>query len=143
MDDGAHAWREQRERAVRAHAAAHERRRADEATEAARLMAWFAAEANRRGLRRGRLTVQPYDGGGRYRSRLTGWYVDRARSRAVDARGNFYLLSVPPSLRARLFGADPQPQPAPLIVGEGGRDGESVPLRELLTRRLAAGDDWP
>ncbi|MEV0155929.1 hypothetical protein AB0H57_19595 [Micromonospora sp. NPDC050686] len=143
MDDGALAWREQREQALRAHAAADERRRADEAAEAARLVAWFAAEADRRGLRRERLMVQPYDGGGRYRSRLTGWYVDRARSRAVDARGNFYLLGVPPSLRARLFGADPQPQPAPLTVGRGGRDGESVPLRELLSRRLAAGDDWP
>ncbi|MFD2766135.1 hypothetical protein [Micromonospora eburnea] len=138
-----HAWREQRERAVRAHADADERRRADEAAEAARLVAWFAAEATQRGLRRVRLTVQPYDGGRPYRSRLTGWYVDRARIRAVDAQGNFYLLSLPPSLRARLFGADPSPQPAPLIVGRGGRDGESIPLRDLLTRRLAAGDDWP
>ncbi|MFE9691783.1 hypothetical protein [Micromonospora sp. NPDC005806] len=139
MDD----WRAQRERAVRAHAAAEERRRLDEAAEAARLVAWFAAEADRRGLRRTRLTVRPWHGGGRYRSRLTGWYVDRARSRAVDARGSFYLLTVPPSLRARLFGADPQPQPAPLVVGQGGRDGESIPLRALLTRRLDAGNDWP
>lgn len=143
MDDGERDWREQRERAVRAHAAADEQRRAAEEAEAARIVAWFAAEANRRSLRRTRLAVQPYDGGGRYRSRLTGWYVDRALTRAVDARGNFYLLSVPPSLRARLLGADPRPQPAPLVVGQGGRDGESIPLRALLTRRLDAGDDWP
>jgi hypothetical protein len=67
---------------------------------------------------------------------LTGWYVDRARTRAVDVTGRFHLLTVPGGLRARLFGVDPQPSPAPLVVGAGGRDGESIPLRTLLTRLL-------
>ncbi|MBM0255905.1 hypothetical protein JNW89_02655, partial [Micromonospora sp. 4G55] len=42
---------------------------------------------------------------GRYRTRLTGWYVDRAGTRAVDTAGRFHLLSVPTRLRGRLFGA--------------------------------------
>ncbi|BCL16661.1 MULTISPECIES: hypothetical protein [Micromonospora] len=136
-------WREQRQRAVRAHAAADERRRAAERAEAADLVAGFVAEAIRRGLRPTPLVAGSYSGGGRYRTGLTGWYVDRAATRAVDVEGRFYLLTVPGGLRARLFGATPRPHPAPLIVGEGGRDGDSVPLRELLSRRLDAGDDWP
>ncbi|QGN49542.1 hypothetical protein GKC29_23705 [Micromonospora sp. WMMC415] len=129
-------WRERRQRAVAAHAAADERRRAAEAAEAAELVAWFVAEARRRGLPAERLTARSYDGRGRYRTRLRGWYVDRARTRAVDVDGRFHLLTVPGGLRARLFGANPQPGPAPLVIGVGGRDGESVPLRVLLSRRL-------
>ncbi|WDZ87863.1 hypothetical protein [Micromonospora cathayae] len=142
VDDGPD-WREQRQAAVRAHAAADERRRVAEQAEAAELVAWFLGEATRRGLRPAPLLAGSYSGGGRYRTGLTGWYVDRARTRAVDVEGRFYLLTVPGGLRSRLFGATPRPHPAPLVVGAGGRDGESVPLRTLLTRRLDAGDDWP
>ncbi|WP_233558827.1 hypothetical protein [Micromonospora radicis] len=142
MTDDGPQWQERQRRAVQAHAAADARQRAAEQAEAAGLVARFAAEANRRGLRTTALAVRSYDGRSRYRTRLTGWYVDRAHSRAVDPAGRFYLLTVPASLRARLFGADPRPAPAPLVVGRGGRDGESIPLRDLLDRRLDAGDDW-
>ncbi|PZG01421.1 hypothetical protein [Micromonospora deserti] len=141
-DDGLE-WRERQRRAVRAHAAADERRRAAERAEAAELVAWFVTEATRRGLRPDRLTARAYDGRGRYRTRLRGWYVDRARTRAVDVDGRFHLLTVPGGLRARLLGAEPQPSPPPLVIGAGGRDGESIPLRALLARRLDAGDDGP
>ncbi|MFJ8580622.1 hypothetical protein [Micromonospora sp. NPDC093277] len=142
MTDDGRQWQEERHRAVRAHAEADARQRAAEQAEAAELVARFAAEASRRGLRTDRLTAASYDGRGRYRTRVTGWYVDRARSRAVDTEGRFYLLTVPASLRSRLFGAEPEPSPPPLVVGRGGRDGESVPLATLLGTRLEAGDDW-
>ncbi|MFU8851398.1 hypothetical protein ACNAW0_10500 [Micromonospora sp. SL1-18] len=142
MTDDGPRWREQRRHAVRAHAEADARQRAAEQAEAAELVARFAAEATRRGLRTERLNVTAYDGRSRYRTRVTGWYVDRARSRAVDTEGHFYLLTVPASLRSRLFGAEPEPSPPPLLVGRGGRDGESLPLAALLSRRLEAGDDW-
>ncbi|MGN9767006.1 hypothetical protein ACTMS2_17820 [Micromonospora sp. SD12] len=135
-------WRERRRQAVRAHAAADEQRRAAERAEAAELVARFVAEAVRRGLPPTPLTARSYDGRGRYRTRLRGWYVDRARSRAVDTDGRFHLLTVPGGLRARLFGADPEPSPPPLVVGAGGRDGESIPLEVLLARRLD-GNDGP
>ncbi|MDG4801816.1 hypothetical protein [Micromonospora sp. WMMD980] len=135
-------WRERHRHAVRAHAQADARERAAEQSQAAELVARFAAEALRRGLRPDRLTATGHDGRGRYRTRLTGWYVDRAGSRAVDTKGRFYLLTVPPSLRSRLLGADPPPSAPSLVVGRGGRDGESVPLATLLSRRLEAGDDW-
>ncbi|WP_407940404.1 hypothetical protein [Micromonospora auratinigra] len=141
VDDG-REWRERQRHAVRAHAEADARQRAAEQAEAAELVARFAAEATRRGLRTERLTVASYDGHGRYRTPLTGWYVDRARSRGVDTDGRFYLLTVPGGLRARLLGARPEPSPPPLVVGRGGRDGESLPLATLLSLRLEAGDDW-
>ncbi|WP_341720202.1 hypothetical protein QQG74_11035 [Micromonospora sp. FIMYZ51] len=134
-------WREQRRQAVTAHAAAEERRRATEQAQAAQLVARFVAEALRRGLPTTRLTARSYDGRGRYRTRLRGWYVDQARSRAVDTDGRFHLLTVPGGLRARLFGADPEPSPPPLVVGAGGRDGESIPLEVLLDRLLAGNDN--
>ncbi|MCL7456944.1 hypothetical protein AB0J85_07890 [Micromonospora echinofusca] len=140
-DDGPD-WRERQRQAVRAHAAADEQRRAAERAEAAELVARFVAEAVRRGLPPTPLTARSYDGRGRYRTRLRGWYVDRARSRAVDTDGRFHLLTVPGGLRARLFGADPEPSPPPLVVGAGGRDGESIPLEVLLARRLD-GNDGP
>jgi hypothetical protein len=62
---------------------------------------------------------------------------------AVGADGGFYVLAVPASLRARLCGAVVQPSEPRLVVGAGGGDGESVPLRELLERRLTRGSDWP
>ncbi|MER7442059.1 hypothetical protein [Micromonospora avicenniae] len=139
-DDGL-AWAERQRRAARVHAEADARRRAAEHAQAAEIVAWFVAEARRRGLRPTPLTARSYDGRSSYRTRLTGWYVDRARTRAVDVDGRWHLLTVPGGLRARLLGAEPEPGPAPLIVGEGGRDGESIPLRTLLTRRLAEGDE--
>ncbi|MGC4853483.1 hypothetical protein ACLQ24_08810 [Micromonospora sp. DT4] len=110
-DDG-REWRERQQRAVRAHADADARRRAAEQAQAAELVAWFVAEAARRGLPTTRLVA-------------------------------FHLLTVPGGLRARLLGVDPQPSPPPLVVGAGGRDGESIPLRTLLTRLLDGGTDEP
>ncbi|WP_327027571.1 hypothetical protein OG989_17180 [Micromonospora sp. NBC_01740] len=136
-------WRERQREAVRAHAAADERRRAAEHAEAAELVGWFVAEATRRGLPTERLTARGLDGRGSYRTGLRGWYVDRARTRAVDVDGRFHLLTVAGGPRALLFGAEPQPSPPPLVVGAGGRDGESIPLRTLLVRRLEGGDATP
>ncbi|GIJ22547.1 hypothetical protein [Micromonospora lutea] len=140
VSDGGADWRETRQQAALAHAAAAQRRREAEQAEAAALISAFVAEARRRGLATTRLVARSYDGRARYRTSLHGWYIDRARSRAVDVDGRFHLLTVPRSLRARLLGADPQPDPAPLIVGEGARDGESLPLRIMLQRRLDAAD---
>lgn len=136
-------WRERRRHSVRAHAEADARQRAAEQAEAAEMVARFAADAARRGLRTERLVATPYSGRGRYRTPLVGWYVDRARSRAVDTEGRYYLLTVPAGLRARLLGARPEPSAPSLVIGRGGRDGESLPLSALLSARLEAGDDWP
>jgi hypothetical protein len=139
MDD-AMAWREQRRRAIDHHAAAHEERRRAEAAQAREIAAEFAREARARGLPVTALRASSFSGRGSYRTGLRGWYVHPNRLLAVDVEGRFYLLAVPASLRSRITGARVAPQDPKLVVGEGGRDGESIPLRTLLRMRLDA--DW-
>jgi hypothetical protein len=133
------SWRERRERAFALHAAEDRRRREAEAREARELVAEFVREAGERGLPTSRLTARAYNGRTSYRTGLRGWYLRADRSLAVGTDGELYLLSVPASLRARLTGATVPPQQPRLVVGEGGRDGESIPLRTLLRARLDGG----
>jgi hypothetical protein len=136
-------WREQRQRAVDAHAAALERQKAADTAKARDLVAAFARTARERGLRAVPLRARGYSGRSTYRTRLRGWYLRPDRSIAVGEDGGYYVLAVPGGLRGRLTGVVVAPQDPRLIVGEGGRDGESMPLETLLRQRLAAGDDWP
>lgn len=140
--DEAH-WRSERDRAVAARAAAQAREKAAEIARARELIAGFAAQARERGLRTSALTARPYHGRGRYRTGLRGWYLRPDGVLAVGEDGEFYVLTVPPSIRARLTGVSLRPEEPRLIVGEGARDGERVALEELLRLRLAAGDAWP
>lgn len=141
-DDHA-AWVRQRRRAVEVHGAAEERRRAAETEQARQLVARFAGTARERGLRLTRLTACAYGSRARYRTGLLGWYLRPDRVLAVSRDGEFYILTVPASLRARFTGVAVPPAQPRLVLGEGARDGERIPLRELLEQRLAAGDGWP
>ena len=136
-------WHERRDRAVAGHAAAMAAERAAEAARAAALLADFVSRAGERGLRPAPLTARSVDGRTSYRTRLRGWYLKTNRSVAVGEDGNFYVLSVPSSLRARLTGAALEPSTPRLVIGAGGGDGETMPLEQLLRRRLDAGADWP
>jgi hypothetical protein len=142
MDEQAD-WHEQRRRAIDGHAAALAAGRAAEARQAAALLADFVRRAQDRGLAPHRLVARSFGGGVTYRTRVQGWYLKSNRSVAVGADGGYYVLSVPPSLRARLTGADLAPSTPRLIVGAGGGDGETVPLAQLLEQRLEAGVNWP
>ena len=68
-----------------------------------------------------------------------GWYLRKNRSVAVGEDGSYYILSVPGGLKERLRGVRLRPSLPPLIVGKGGRDGETGDLSEFLARRLAQG----
>jgi hypothetical protein len=141
MEDA--AWLEQRRQAVAGQAAALDASRAAEAAKAAALLADFVARAAERGLRPEVLAARSFDGRATYRTKLRGWYLKANRSVAVGADGNYYALTVPSSLRARFTGADIEPTLPRLIVGAGGGDGETMPLAQLLQRRLDAGVTWP
>lgn len=136
-------WAAQRQRAIEVHAAGLRTRAGTEAAEARRLVADFVRRASEHALPPVPLVARGFNGRSRYRTGLRGWYLKPDRSVAVGTDGAFYILSVPASLRARFTGATLVPSTPPLIVGEGARDGESVPLADLLARRLAAGTDWP
>ena len=68
-----------------------------------------------------------------------GWYLRKNKSVAVGEDGGYYILTVPGGLKERLRGVHLRRSPPPLIVGKGGRDGETGDLAEFLQRRLAQG----
>lgn len=68
-----------------------------------------------------------------------GWYLRNNRSVAVGEDGAYYILTVPGGFAERLRGVRLRPSAPPLVVGKGGRDGETGDLAEFLARRLAAG----
>jgi hypothetical protein len=143
MDDDRATWSEQRRQAIAGHAAALEAGRAAEAREAAALLDDFVRRAAERGLEPRRLHARTFDGRATYKTHVRGWYLKSNRSVAVGEDGEYYVLTVPASLRARFAGAELAPSMPRLIVGAGGGDGETVPLSQLLDRRLDAGVSWP
>jgi hypothetical protein len=136
-------WAAQRRRAIEVHQAAQRARRDSETARARELVTEFTRQAVERELRTVPLVATAYNGRGTYRTGLRGWYLKPDRSLAVGVDGEFYILSVPASLAARLRGARITPSDPPLQVGEGARDGESIPLPDLLTLRLDAANNWP
>ena len=136
-------WAEQRRRAIDSHAAANAQRRAAETEQARALVAEFVRAATERGLRPAPLRARPYRGPGTYRTGRQGWYLTADHSVAIGTDGEYYVLTVPPSARAWLTGVTLQPEQPRLIFGEGGRDGETMPLKTLLGARLEAGDSFP
>jgi hypothetical protein len=128
-------WHEQRARAVAHHGAELNRRREAEAAKAQELIDDFIAAAGKAGLAPESLRARSYSGRS-YRTPLRGWYLNPARTIAISDEGEYYSLLVPSSAKALIMGADLSPAPPRLIVGEGARDGESMPLAELLRRLL-------
>ena len=55
---------------------------------------------------------------------------------AIDTEGRFYVLTVPGSMAARFKGVTPEPSEPTLVLGAGGKDGESIDLSAALARVL-------
>jgi hypothetical protein len=139
---GSDAGRRDRDADAHVRAQALEWRRTAESVQARRLVADFVASARARGLRTEELLARGLDGRGRYRTGVHGWYLRRNRTLGVGVDGEFYVLTVAPSLRGRLLGTRLEPSDPPLVAGAGGRDGETIAMEDLLAMRLDAGDDW-
>ncbi|HEY0186371.1 MAG TPA: hypothetical protein VGC67_02685 [Cellulomonas sp.] len=129
-------WRTRRREAADAHEAALLARRRAESDRARELIRRFVVEAARRGVAPVPLHATGYGGRGRYRTGLDGWYLRRDETVAVATDGEFYVLTVPGSLGARFRGVQPDPQDPPLVIGAGGKDGESLDLPVALARAL-------
>ncbi|GAA2727242.1 hypothetical protein [Cellulomonas aerilata] len=134
------SWQSRRREAAALHAEALERQQRAETQQARALVADFVREVTARGVAPEPLAARSYDGRWRYRTPLRGWYLRRNQSVAIGTDGEFYVLTAPGSLRARLTGVTPAPSDPPLILGKGGRDGESIDLADALARVLAGGD---
>lgn len=137
QDEQAARWRTERREAAEAHAAALAARQRAESGRARAMIAEFLEAARARGVAPVRLHVRSYDGRARYRTPLTGWYLRRDETVGIDTSGEFYVLTAPPSLLAHLRGVHPDPQDPPLVIGAGGKDGESIDMPDALARVLA------
>lgn len=104
------------------------------------LLVRFAEAARRAGLPSAALRVQGYRGG-TARTDRAGWYLRQDRTVAVGTDGAFYVLTAPLTARDRLRGVTLVPAEAPLVLGAGGRDGDSVDLATALDRLLPGWDD--
>jgi hypothetical protein len=139
--DNEPSWREKRREASAVHAAALERRKAAETAQARVQLAEFVREMKERGVEPQPLRATVSGSGASYRTNVTGWYLRRNRTLGADSDGNFYILAVPAALKSRVLGVRILPSDPPLIVGLGARDGESMPLADLLRLRLDETDD--
>lgn len=83
-----------------------------------------------------RLVVQGYGGRGSARSDVEGWYLRLDRTIGVGTDGSFYVLTAPLGVLDRVRGVQLEPTPPPLIIGAGGKDGDSIELVAALERLL-------
>jgi hypothetical protein len=109
-----------------------------EAKQAQILIDRFVVEARERGIAPHPLQATLYSGQS-VKTDKTGWYLRKNKSLAIGEDGSYYVLTVPGGFRERLTGVKLKPSPPPLVVGKGGRDGESGDLGEFLRWRLDAG----
>lgn len=98
----------------------------------------FVAEARARGVPVEPLRATLFTGQS-VKTDKRGWYLRKNQSLAIGEDGSYYVLTVPGGLRERLTGVALQSSPPPLVVGRGGRDGESGSLSDFLAWRLDAG----
>ncbi len=94
------------------------------------------AAAKREGLPSQPLVVHGYGGKGTAKTPLRGWMLMNSPRLAVDTDGKYYFLIQELSLLDRLRGVTPTPIPPTLILGRGGRDGESMDLTVALGNLL-------
>ena len=137
-DCGDSDWTASRRRAAAQRARMLQERQDAEHARAARIIGLFLQVARDEGLEPVALRVRGYSGGSA-RTPLRGWYLRADETVGIDTQGRYYVLSMPLSLAQRLRGVRPESQPVPMTIGEGGRDGDIVPLRFALNRLLP---DW-
>jgi hypothetical protein len=129
-------WASRRTEAARVQAERLRARQDAEHAQADALLRDFVRAAADAGLTPERLEVRGYGGRGTARTPIQGWYLRTDRTAAVSTEGDFYVLTAPLSLVDRLRGVRPQPQEPPLVLGAGGKDGDSIELSAALDRLL-------
>lgn len=135
-----HSWGMNHEPTSRAEAA---RRRVElseanarnEAIAAQKLIDAFIERARATGLEPVPLRAQLFNGK-QVKTDKQGWYIRRNHSIAVGVDGGYYILTIAGGLAERLRGAKLSPTLPPLVVGRGGRDGETGDLSDFLDRAL-------
>lgn len=145
MSDDEQAYAERRREAVEFQVQQQARNQARETEQARALIERFVQDAQAAGLPTQELKAVDADGR-RYRTGVQGWLLRRNGTSGIGHDGSFYLLGFAGGTGARLSalvrGAPLHASDPPLVMGRGGRDGESIPLADLLAQRLEGGDGW-
>lgn len=130
------SWAEQRTEAARLQAERLRERQDAEHVRAEAMLVEFVAAARGARLEPEPLVIRGYGGRGTARTPLRGWYLRTDRTAAVSDDGGFYVLTAPLTLLDRLRGVLPEPKRPPLVLGAGGKDGDSIELAVALERLL-------
>lgn len=96
----------------------------------------FMEAAERAKLAPGELTVRGFGGRGRAKSTIRGWELRRDGTIALGEDGRIYRLTADLSILDRFRSVTPEEIEPPLVIGAGGRDGDSVELEIALDRVL-------
>ncbi|WP_067778574.1 hypothetical protein [Actinomyces vulturis] len=128
-------WASKRRQAASERARLMQQARHAEEAKAARVVKCFLEQARIEGLEPVDLVMRGYSGG-KARTGLKGWYLRSDETVALGVDGMFYVLRDQLGWKERFFGATPLAEPVPMTIGEGGRDGDIVPLRFALNRLL-------
>jgi hypothetical protein len=75
--------------------------------------------------------------GQRVKSDQVGFYINKGKTLAIAPDGRFFKLMTTGGALSRFTGVKLQPSPPPLVIGRGGRDGETGDLKDFLERALA------
>lgn len=130
------SWSDQKSENVRLQAKRQEERLAAQSAQAREYLRRFIQAARANNLPSEPLVAQGYGGKGSAKTGLNGWYLKTNRTMAVCENGDFYLLIADLSWKDRLKGYTPKPTDPPLVLGAGGRDGESIDLTDALSKLL-------
>lgn len=130
------SWVDQRTEAAHEHRARLEARAQVEHAKAREIISRFMPVARERGLAPAPLRAKAYSGRGSARSNVSGWYLRHDSSVGLGDDGEFYVLSAPLGPFDRLTGVTLEPSPPPLVLGAGGKDGDSIALVDALERLL-------
>lgn len=130
------SWTQQRAELIAAQEQALEYARRTEHEKATAILREYVEHFEAAGIAPRPLRALPYKGSGSIRTPLHGWYLKHDRTIGIDTEARYFILRADGGLLTRLRGAEIEPVDAPLVVGRGGRDGETFDLRELLEMRV-------
>jgi len=132
------SWAERRRANAKLQAERLTARKAAESAQASEYLKQFAVAAKKNGLAPIPL-VAINSKGATAATGLVGWYLRADKSAGFDTHGNYYFLQRDLSFIDRLRGVSINKSDPPLILGAGGRDGETMDLTARLSELLP---DW-
>ena len=107
-----------------------------ESEQAQKLIDAFTKQAHAAGLPTVELKARTLDGA-TVKTNIRGWYIRNDHSVAVGEDGKYYQLIVAGGFMSRVRGVKLEPSPPPLVVGRGGKEGETGDLKDFLNRALS------